>query len=315
MAIWSLVIGPLVQAENVVIAVGVSTGANRTFNVSNPITYNFGVTADGSAAGLAAVQFNFTVDRGQTVTDPVVFTIYNGLGGTGTAVATTSIAAANIPNGAFNSIAGALSTPLPLAAGLYSVKLTTLAAGSGANNYTWKDGKLRLTNTSGTALTNYFYIEDNNSTGTAGTTLNAANPVLASPNLATNTVAFGNFRLGSTLSSNVFLTNNNLPTANNYSEALAGTATTTNGATVSGLPTVVAPLAQGAVSTLAVGLGSGTAGPVSGNVNFAFTSQKGTSVSPGPYGSPVGTPTITVSGTGFRPATAGFSTTSASLGR
>lgn len=140
------------------------------------------------------------------------------------------------------------------------------------------------------SVTNYFYIEDNNSTGTAGTTLNAATAVLASPNLATNTVAFGNFRLGSTLSSNVFLTNNNLPTANNYSEALAGKSTTSGGATVSGLPTVAAPLAQGAVATLTVGLPSNTAGPVSGNVNFAFTSEKGSSVSPGPSARPSARP-------------------------
>jgi fibronectin-binding autotransporter adhesin len=113
----------------------------------------------------------------------------------------------------------------------------------------------------------------------------------------------------------VQLTNSNLPTSNNYSEALAATATTTGTASVAGLPTVAAPLNQWQSTNVTVGLGSATAGPVSGDVNLAFTSEQGSSVAPGPFGTSAGSSTISVSGTGYREATAGFSTTNASLGR
>jgi fibronectin-binding autotransporter adhesin len=311
--VW-LLASVIADAENVVFAVGNSTGANRSFDATAPITYNFGVTPIGENAGLIAIQFDFTALRGQSATAPVVFTIYDGLGGTGTAQATQSIPASSFRT-AFNSATSVLTTPLPLESGYYSLKVTTAATGSGADTYQWKDGVLKLTNTSSTPLTSYFYVEDSNTNGTAGTTLNAVSGVLAMPSLATTTVGFGSFRLGDTLSQTVALTNANLATGNNFSEALAGTATTTGTASVSGLPTTLAPLPQGQSTNLTIGLGSATAGPVSGAVNLTFTSEQGTSVGPGPYGQTVGTPSIAVSGTGYREAVAGFSTTSASLGK
>ena len=314
-ALW-LLGGSTVQAENVVFNVGNSTGANRAFDVASPIIYNFGVTPTGEDAGLTAIQFQFTAKQGNGATAPVEFTIFDGLGGTGTAVSSTSVEASKFLT-AFNSVTSVLTTPLPLSAGYYSLKITTASSGSGSDTYTWKDGTLRLTNTDSppAPLTSYFYIEDNNTTGTATTALSAATGVLAMPELSTTTVNFGNFRLGATLSQTVTLTNDNLATANNYSQALAGTATTTGAASVSGLPTTLAPLAQGQSTSLTIGLGSATAGPVSGDVDATFTSEQGGSGSPGPFGSTVGTPKIAVSGTGYREAVAGYSTTTVSLGR
>lgn len=312
-ATWSLVFGPPLRAEY--LKIGSLTGANRDFNATLPITYNFGVTTAGGSAGLNVISVEFIVSRGSGVTQPVVFTIYDNFGATGTAVATTSVAAASISASGFNPFTATLSSPLALTAGAYSIRLSTASPGSGSDKYQYKDGKLRLTLADGTSLNSFLWVEDNNATGNAGTTLTAATGVVAQHTLASQTVNFGNFRLGSTLTQTVQLTNSNLPTSNNYSEALAGTATTTGTATVSGLPTVASPLNQGQSTNLTVGLGSSTAGPVSGNVNLSYTSQQGTSVSPGPFGTSVGSSTIAVSGTGYREATAGFSTTSASLGR
>lgn len=313
-AVWSLVVGPVVQAENIIFGVGQSTGSNRSFTASLPITYNFGVTDAGAAAGLSAIQFRFTANRGNNATAPVIFTIYDGLGATGNVIATTSIPATAF-GASFVTVDSTLSAPVTLPAGAFSIQLTTDSAGSGADTWLWKDGPLRLLSSSGTDLGRFLYVGDSNTTGTAGTTLTAATGVLAQPSLAAQSVSFGNFRVGSSLSQIVWLSNNNLPTANNYSEALATASVTTGSASISGVPTAASPLNQGFAAELTVGLASGVAGPTSGSIDLTFSSVKGSSDSPGPFPTAVGSGSIAVSGTGYREATAGFSTTEVSLGR
>lgn len=305
-------LSPSVRAESIVFEIGVANGANRSFNVSFPITYNFGVTEAGAAAGLSAVQFAFRVDRGTQVTSPVIFNLYNGLGGTGTSIASTTVSATTYPQAGGNRVPATLAPPVTLAAGVYSVQLTTAAAGSGANNYTWKDGPLRLTSTSSVNLSAFFYIEDNNSTGTAGTTLNAASPVLAQPSLEYQTVVFGNYRPGATLSQVVRLTNANLPTANNYSQALAAVSSVTGAASVSGAPTTAAPLGQGFVADLTVALASGSTGPSSGVTHFNYSSVPGTSVTTSTTA--VGSGSISLSGTGWNWANAKVSSGTLAFG-
>jgi autotransporter-associated beta strand protein len=239
-----------------VFEIGLATGANRSFNVNAPITYNFGVTEAGAAAGLSAVQFAFRVDRGATVTSPVIFNVYNGLGGTGTSIASTTVSATSYPQAGGNRVPSSLTTPVTLAAGVYSVQLTT-----------------------------------------AGTTLNAASPVLAQPSLEYQTVVFGNYRPGATLSQVVRLTNANLPTANNYSQALAAVSSVSGAASISGVPTTAVPLGQGFVADLTVGLASGSTGPSSGVTHFNFSSVPGTSVTSST--TTVGTGSISLSGTGW----------------
>lgn len=319
---WAVVSTQIARAENIYMAVGSSSGSgNLTVSATQPLRYNFGVTQQGGDAGLSAVQIDFTVDRGQQTTDPVIFTVYDGLGGTlgtGSAVSTTSVPAATFSSASFNPATVAITTPLALSSGYYSLEITTASVGSSNDKYQIKDGVLRLTNTARTSLSGLLFVEDSNTTGTAGVTLTAATGVLAQPVLSTTSVAFGNFRLGATLSQGVTLTNDNLATANNYSEALAGSvSTTTGGASMSGLPVAgVDELGQGASTSLTVGLPSATAGPVTGALDLSFKSEKGNSDSPGPtYGTGVGTPTINLSGTGYREATAGFSTTSPDLGK
>jgi hypothetical protein len=265
------VFGPSLRAEY--LKIGATSGSgNRAFNVSNPITYNFGITTGGGDSALTAINLDVWVDRGQTNTNPIVVTIYDNFGATGNVLATTSIPATMtasstvLATGAFNPV-------VSLPAGAYSVQLTTATTGSGADTYFYRQGPLQLTDINGTPLSSFLWVQDANITGQASTTLTAATGVVAQHTLATQTVNFGNFRLGDTLSQTVQLTNSNLPTSNNYSEALAATATTTGTTSVAGLPTVAAPLNQGQSTNVTVGLGSATAGPVSGDVNLAFTSE------------------------------------------
>ncbi|MFM8415051.1 MAG: beta strand repeat-containing protein, partial [Planctomycetota bacterium] len=309
-AVWSLVVGPPLQAGY--LKIGATSGSgNRSFNSSNPITYNFGVTTAGGADNLTAINLDVWVDRGQSATSDIFVTIFNNFGATGSVVATATIPR---PASASSTVltTGSFNPVVSLPAGSYSVRLTTNATGSGADTYQYRQGPLQLTDVAGVPLSSFYWVQDQNTSGQASTTLQAASGVLAQVTMSGTSVNFGNFRVGSTLSQTVQVTNSNLPTSNNYSEALAGTATTAGTASVSGLPTA---LNQGQSTNLTVGLGSGTAGPVTGNVNLSFTSVQGSSASPGPFGTSVGSSTIAVSGTGFRPATAGFSTTSASLGR
>jgi autotransporter-associated beta strand protein len=296
-----------------VISVGAQTGQQIFFSNALTRTYNFGITAAGGSAGLSFDRVDVNIKGGNSASNvqPVVIEILNGLGGTGTVLATGTYPAASLTQ-QFEFRQVPLNLTLTLPSGGYSLRLTT----ANTSNYFIKDGQLTLKNPSGTAtLSNTVWIQDSNTQGEAGTTIAAVDPVLAQYSLASQTVAFPNFRLGDTLSQTVQLSNSALPTSNNYTQALAGTATTTGTATVSGLPAVGSPLEQAQATNLTVGLGSATAGPVSGTVNLSFTSVQGTSASPGPFGTNVGTPAITVTGTGYRPATAGFSTTTSSLGR
>jgi fibronectin-binding autotransporter adhesin len=151
----------------------------------------------------------------------------------------------------------------------------------------------------------FFYIEDSNTEGTAGTTLVAASPVLAQPSLDDQAVTFGNFRPGASLSQNVWLANNNLPTSNNYSQALAATSTTSGAASISGVPSFASPLPQGGAAGLTLGLASGSAGPASGQTSFEFRSVPGSSATTGTTA--VGSGTIALSGTGYDWANAKYS--------
>jgi len=242
--------------------IGATSGSgNRSFNVANPITYNFGITTGGGTSNLTAINLDLWVDRGQGATSGILVTIYDAFGGTGNAVATATIPRPSVASSTVLAT-GTFNPVVSLPAGQYSVRLTTTATGSGNDTYSYRQGPLQLTDVSGAPLSQFYWVQDANTSGQASTSLTAATGVVAQHSLATQTVNFGSFRLGATLSQNVHLTNSNLPTSNNYSEALAGTSSTTATATVSGVPTTAAPLNQGQSTNLAVGLGSSSAGPV-----------------------------------------------------
>lgn len=202
----------------------------------------------------------------------------------------------------------ALSTPLVLAAGGYSIKLTTANTG----NYFIKDGALTLKGGGGATLSNTLWVQDSNTDGTATNTLSSSTPVLADPRFSSRNVNFGNFRVGAVLSQNVTLSNAALSTSNNLTESLVVSgATGTNGAAQ--LPTF-SWLNQGQSAVGSFSMSSASAGVVTGSVNFNFQSVKGDSASTttGPTNLPG--QTVSMNGTGYRAANASFTATSVNLG-
>ncbi len=280
------------------ITIGGQTGS-QVFLPNNEIRiYNFGVTDTGAGeTGLQLSALNVQLKGGNSASnvDPVTVKIYSGLGGTGTVLATSTILASQL-NNQF-SVINVGFTPINLAAGGYSVVLST----TNANTYYIKQGALFLSDTQGVTLTAGNWVQDSNDTGTAGTTLTAASNVLAQAAVSTNTVAFGNFRVGSTRNQTLTLSNTALATSNNVTEELTITSSGANApASVSGLPG--SSLAQGASSNFTVALNTATAGVRNGTVTLNYGSIKGASNSTTTTTTSVGSDTINVTGTGYRAA-------------
>ena len=292
------------------ITIGGQTGS-QVFLPNNEIRiYNFGVTDTGAGENgllLSALKVQMKGGNSASNVDPVTVKIYSGLGGTGTVLATANILASQL-NNQF-SVIDVGFTPINLAAGGYSVVLST----TNANTYYIKQGALFLSDTQGVTLTAGNWVQDSNETGTATTSLTAASNVLAQASLGTNTVAFGNFRVGSTRTQSVSLANSALATSNNVTEELTITSSAANApASVSGLPG--SSLAQGASTNFTVALNTATAGVRNGTVTLNYGSIKGSSASTTTGTTSVGSDTINVTGTGYRAAVGSVSSSSVNLG-
>ena len=292
------------------ITIGGQTGS-QVFLPNNEIRiYNFGVTDTGAGENgllLSALKVQMKGGNSASNVDPVTVKIYSGLGGTGTVLATANILASQL-NNQF-SVIDVGFTPINLAAGGYSVVLST----TNANTYYIKQGALFLSDTQGVTLTAGNWVQDSNDTGTATASLTAASNVLAQASLGTNTVAFGNFRVGSTRTQSVSLANSALATSNNVTEELTITSSAANApASVSGLPG--SSLAQGASTNFTVALNTATAGVRNGTVTLNYGSIKGSSASTTTGTTSVGSDTINVTGTGYRAAVGSVSSSSVNLG-
>ena len=296
---WMLIaLLPASLARADVITVGSQAGAQIFFNNTLTRTYNFGVTQTG--AGLSVTQLDVNVKGGNAgvTVSPVIVSVYSGLGGTGSVLASGTIAA-NALTGQFQFISVPFST-LTLGAGGYSVVLST----TNTDNYYIKAGTTKLTTNGTTAVTSSLWVEDTNVDGNAGTTLNAASPVLATWTLGTNAYRFGNYRVGTTLSATTPIVNTALVTSNTMTQALAATGTTTGGVnSLTGLPSPY--LSVGGTSNVVTGLNGATTGPNSGTATLTFNSVPGTSNTTGTTA--VGSGTITITGTGYNWATAAYS--------
>ena len=305
--VFGVLASPTVVRSQDVITVGAQTGQQIFFNNTLTRSYNFGITTTG--AGLTFNSIDVNVKGGNTAANqnPVILSVYGGLGGTGSVLATGTIPASQMTN-QFDFRTVPLNTTLQLGAGGYSVKLET----ANTVNYYIKDGNLTLTSTSGAVLNNLLWVEDTNTDGTAGTSLVASGTVLASWATGTNAAAFGNYRVtsGSALSASISLTNNSLATSNNKTQALAATGTTTPNVTLSSLPSPYLSVGQSQNFTAA--LGTGITGPNSGTATLAFSSVSGTSATTGT--TPLGNGTIALSGTGYDWANATYSGTAFAFG-
>ena len=303
---WLLiVILPSATARADVITVGSQAGAQIFFNSTLTRTYNFGVTQTG--AGLTVTQLDVNVKGGnaQVTLSPVIVGIYNGLGGTGSLLASGTIAA-NTLTSQFEFISVPFST-LTLPAGGYSVVLST----TNVDNYYIKAGTTKLTTNGTTAVTSSQWVEDTNTDGNAGTTLTASGTVFAQYSLGTNAFGFGNYSVGTTLSATTTLVNTALLTSNTVTQALAATGATAGGVnSLTGLPSPY--LAAGGTSNVVAGLNGATTGPNSGTATLTFNSVPGTSNTSGTTA--VGSGTLALSGTGYNWANAKVSAASLTFG-
>ena len=298
------------SAQNSAITIGQQTNANVFFNNTLSRSYNFGVTSSGGSSALSLNSISVFLQANNRDNHDVNVSVYSGFGGTGTLLSTGVIPAASL-TGQFDPYSVTLGTPLSLTSGAYSVVITT----DHTTNYGFKQGALLLTNTAGVTLTSGLWVQDNNTTGTATTTIApAAGYVLADKGVNNSSVNFGNYRVGSTLSQSVTLSNTAFATSNNTTEGLSATSSLSGQANISGLTSSY--INQGASSSFNVGLNTASVGAQSGTVALALNSVVGASASARTGGAlSVGSQDIAVSGVGYRPAAAGFDTTSASLGK
>lgn len=230
--------------------------------------------------------------------------IYSGLGGTGTLLRTVTIPASSITSTApvtYGNIS--LGSPLALAQGAYSIKISAPNTGTANNQtYTIRQGNLKLGSTSSgsiTALPSSQWVEDNNTTGTAGSTLApAAGYVLADHSVSTSTVNLGRFHTGGSAPTSSVSYNNVAPaTTGNVTESLTVSSSTTGSAVVTNVPTT--HTVQGGSNNVTLGV-TNAAGAQSGTVQLNFNStQTGSNSTRTGTAQSVGSRTITVSGTGY----------------
>jgi fibronectin-binding autotransporter adhesin len=285
---------PVARAQDV-ITVGSQAGAQIFFNDTLTRTYNFGVTQTGAGLAISALDVNVKGGNAQANVFPVLVRVYSGLGGTGSVLASGTIAASTLTS-QFDFIRVPFS-PFTLATGGYSVVLST----TNTDNYYIKAGTTKLTTNGTASVTSSFWVEDTNVDGNAGTSLNAASPVLATYTLGTNAMAFGNYRVGATLSSTTPIVNTALVTSNTQTQALAVASSTSGGvSSLTGLPSPY--LSVGGTANLVAALNGATTGPNSGTATLSFNSVPGTSTTTGTTA--IGSGTIALSGTGWNWANA-----------
>ncbi len=279
------------------IDIGATSGsASVPLTSASSFTYNFGVTA--SAGTLTMTQVRVAIARGQNTTAPVTIEIFSGLGGTGTLLRTVNIPASVVSNGNMLFTDLPLGAGLPLAQGAYSVKISTTASGNNAD-YSMRSGVLTLSGSDSVTLNTSQWIQDNNTTGTAGSTLApSAGYVLADHTVSSSTVNLGRFHTGGSGSTSSVSYNNVAPaTTGNVTESLTVSSITTGSAVVTNVPATYT--VQGGSNNVTLGV-TNAAGAQSGTVQLNFNStQTGSNSTRTGTAQSVGSRTITVSGTGY----------------
>lgn len=313
-SLLSLVL-PLAAARADYIEVGSPSGSgNLTVSLASPLSYNLGVTTAGGSQSLLVSNIQLTIDRGSQTTAPIIIDMYNSFGaasGTGTIIASTTIPFGNISQASFGTVSSTFSTPVSLPASGYSVRVSTTSPGTSSDKYQIKTGAMSLYTTGSTLVPTYYWVQDQNSTGSAGTSLVASGTVLAQYTLGTNAFRFGNYRVGTSPSGTTAIVNTALVTSNTVTQALAVTATTSGGlASLTGLPSPYLPV--GSTSQVVAGLNGATTGPNSGTATLSFRSVPGTSLTTG--STAVGNGTVTVTGTGYDWANALYTGTTFAFG-
>ena len=285
------------------ITLGSTSGSGSqalTSSVANGgFIYNFGVTA--SAGTLTMTNLRISLSRDNQTTAPVTVEVFSGLGATGTSLGTVTISRDLVNVGSYSVIPVNFAQPLALTQGAYSVKISTTAAAGNAS-YNFRPGPLVLAGTDANNLTldTSKWIQDSNTTGSAGNTLTPSQGyVLADHGVSTQSVNLGRFHTGGTGSTTSFNYSNVAPaSSNNTTESLTVASTSTTGAaSVSNVPTSFTVRGNSSNVTLGV---ANQAGLQTGTVQLNFNSVTDGSSSTrtgGPQS--VGSRTITVTGTGY----------------
>ena len=294
-----------------------SGSGNIVVSNASPLSYNIAVTTAGGGQSLMLDSVLLSINRvsAQQTVAPIIIDFYNALGaqsGTGSIIASTTIPASRVTAGAsFVLVSSTFSSAVALPASGYSVRVSSTSSGSASDKYQIKQGVASLYTSGSTLISSYFWVEDSNGTGSAGTSLVASGTVLAQYTLGTNALRLGNYRVGTSLSGTTALVNSALVTSNTVTQALAVTGATNGGLTsLTGLPSPY--LSVGGTSQLVAGLNGATTGPNSGTATLTFNSVPGTSLTTGTTAIEGGT--LTVTGTGYDWANAKVSAATLAFG-
>lgn len=282
------------------IQIGNPSGAgNIVVSNTSPLSYNIAVTTAGGGQSLMLDSVLLSSNRvsAQQTVAPIIIDFYNALGaqsGTGSIIASTTIPASRVAaGGSFVLVSSTFSSAVALPASGYAVRVSSTSRGSS------------------TLVSSYFWVEDSNGTGSAGTSLVASGTVRAQYTLGTNALRLGNYRVGTSLSGTTALVNTTVVTSNTVTQALAVTGATNGGLTsLTGLPSPY--LSVGGTSQLVAGLNGATTGPNSGTATLTFNSVPVTSLTTGTTA--IGGGTLTVTGTGYDWANAKVSAATLAFG-
>jgi autotransporter-associated beta strand protein len=273
-----------------------SGGASTTLNSTTSFTFNFGVTSQAGELSFSNLKIAASRDNGATA--PLIVQIYSGLGGTGTLLSTIEIPASSVSAGNMTYQTLGFAQPLLLSQGAYSIRISTTATGANSS-YNFRPDILTLGN-AGVTLDTSQWVQDSNTTGTAGTTLApAAGYVLADASVGATNVNIGRFHTGTSPSASVNVSNVAPASSGGVTESLSvAQGSVTGAASISSLPG--SPLVQGAGQQVNIALNA-AAGAQTGTVQLNFSSVKDGSNSTRTGNDPisVGSSTITVSGVGY----------------
>ncbi|MGA0854234.1 MAG: hypothetical protein ACO3RK_05400, partial [Luteolibacter sp.] len=272
------------------------TGANTKIDSSNSYTYNFGITS--AAAGLSLSQLNMQIGKAPNQSQPIIVEVYRGFGGNAVGnelIQTTELSPSSFTGTQTNAYTLNLSSALSLAPGAYSVRIRSNATTT--TSYLFRDGLLAL---GGGVVSENQWIQDSNTSGTAGTSIVPANGyILADHASSTTSLDLGRYHANSSgASSSVTLSNSAPATTGSVTESLTvSQGSLTGNALASNLPGSY--LTQGSNHAATVGI-SGS-GSQSGSVQLNFNSVKDGSNSIRATSDPVsvGSRTISLSGFGY----------------
>lgn len=302
------------RAQSILISSNSGSGL-LDLGTNAPKTYNWGITTLGGSQSLIFTNIGIYMNRGPQTATNFQVTIYRGLGGptNGNTILTNySISETNINQGNTTLFNLLLNNPILLSNGNYSLQLSS-TADTGNTGFGVRQGTLNLFDSNGTTpLPTALWVADTNTTGSAGTNIEATF-VLADYMVSKTNINFGNYRVGSTVNTNLSLTNTAPPSAGGVTEQLSTVATTSNAATVANLSTNL--VARAGVTNFTVGLSTVNAGTNSGKVALSYSSLTNGTASPRTGGATnVGSQVVDITGVGYRLATDAVSTTNVNLG-